>query len=230
MKTGRAKTRLVRRPAPPALHLLLLACLGLLPAAAYGQITALAPPKSAQEKDEPATVHLVLHPAAEPRPAMKYLLYPPYLDRHPGNAAVTYGRGAALDSDLFRKGEVKQMIADWVEMPLEKLPREEMHKWLDRGSYLHFLDMAARRDSVDWELPLREEDPIAVLLPEVQHMREFARIIAAKARLHVAEGKFDEAVYSLQTGFAMARQVRRRLDADQRPGGHRHQRRDVQTG
>jgi hypothetical protein len=67
----------------------LATCMALAPGAVFAQVAAVAPAKPAQEKDEPETVKLVLHPAAEHRPAMKYLLYPPFLDRYPGNAAVT---------------------------------------------------------------------------------------------------------------------------------------------
>ena len=38
-------------------------------------------------------------------------------------------------------------------------------------------------------------------------MREFARFLAARARLEMAEGRLDKAVYTLRTGFALARHV-----------------------
>jgi hypothetical protein len=41
----------------------------------------------------------------------------------------------------------------------------------------------------------------------VQQSRTYARLLAAKAHLEIAEGKYDEAVRTLQTGYAEARQV-----------------------
>ena len=50
-------------------------------------------------------------------------------------------------------------------------------------------------------------DPCMILLPEVQQSRNYARVLAAKARLQIADGKFDEAIQTLQAGYAFARHV-----------------------
>jgi hypothetical protein len=58
-------------------------------------------------------------------------------------------------------------------------------------------------------LPIRDEPFFEILLPELQQTRQFGRMLAAKVRLHVAEGEFDEAVHTLQTGYALAQHVGR---------------------
>jgi hypothetical protein len=184
---------------------LLATFMALAPGVACAQVAAAPPAKPAQEKDEPETVKLVLHPAPEPRPAMKYFLYPPLLDRRPGNAAVIYGKVSAARTELDTNGELREKIANWVEMPLEKLPKDEMHKRFDGHSRFRFLDSAARRESVDWELPVREEEFFTILLPELQQLRDFGRSLSAKARLEIADGKYDDALHTLQTGYALAR-------------------------
>jgi hypothetical protein len=72
-----------------------------------------------------------------------------------------------------------------------------------------FLDMeqASRFESCDWQLPIREGDPLGILLPEIQQSRTFARLLSAKMHLEIAEGKYDQAVRTLQTGYAQARHV-----------------------
>jgi len=186
---------------------LLLVWLAMSPAAALSQVASVAPAKPAAAKDEPETVKLVLHPAPEPRPAMKYFLYPPLLERRPGNAAVLYGKVTAEQQQFFGNKELWEKILKWVDMPLDKLPKPEMHKWLDAGSYFRFLDRAARQESADWEVPIRDEEFITILLPDLAQMRNFGRLVAAKARLQVADGDFGEALHTLQTGYAMARHV-----------------------
>jgi hypothetical protein len=41
----------------------------------------------------------------------------------------------------------------------------------------------------------------------MQILRDFARLLGLRARLEMAEGQFDKAVYTLQTGFALARHL-----------------------
>jgi hypothetical protein len=186
---------------------ILATCLVLAPTAAFAQATATAPAKPAAASDEPETVKLVLHAAPEPRPAMKYFLYPPLLDRHPGNAAVLYGKVTAEQLAFFGDEKLWEKILKWIDMPLEKLPKAEIQKEFSARSSFHFLDMAARREWVHWEIPIREEPFFSILLPELQQLRSFGRMLAVKARLEIAEGKFDEAIHTLQTGFALARQA-----------------------
>jgi hypothetical protein len=149
-------------------------------------------------------VKFVLHPAPEPRPAMKYFLYPPLVDRRPGNAAVLYGKVTAEQQWFFGNGELMYKIATWVDMPLEKLPKGEVRKAIPR---FPMLDRAARQESVDWQLPIHEGEYYMILLPEAQQTRIFGRLLAARARVQIADGHFDDAVYTLQTGYAMARHV-----------------------
>ncbi len=65
---------------------------------------------------------------------------------------------------------------------------------------------AARRQTCNWEFDLRSEG-VELLLPEIQNMRSLIRLVALKIRLAVADGKIDEAIDWLQTGYAMARHV-----------------------
>ncbi len=164
-------------------------------------------------------VQIVLYPAPEPRPALEYQLLPPFMERRPGNAAVWWNRLPAEQMrfliSVYAKDGAWERIYKWMEIPLddprEKAYREkELAKDVDiiRPSQLFSdMDRAARFESCDWEEPVREGRYLEMLIPEIQQSRNFARLLSAKAHLEIAEGKYDEAVRTLQTGYAQSRQV-----------------------
>lgn len=163
--------------------------------------------KPGQPEKGPPTVKLVLRPAAEPRPALRYRLLPGLLEQKPGNAAVVYNKiGLYLGNEGRQK--LDDQTAKWQEVPLADLPREEVRKLLAANrQVLDDLDLAARRERCDWELPLRERDFVSLLLPEIQMTRCLARLLSIQIRLEIAEGQTDRALRGIQTGFALARHV-----------------------
>jgi hypothetical protein len=116
------------------------------------------------EANKAPVVKLVLHPAAEPRPALKYQLLPPIMDRRPGNAAVLYGKVTAEQLPFFGNQEQWEKIVKWIDTPLAEFPREEARKVLG-GVRFQDLDRAARCEYCDWQLPLRDEPFYEILLP-----------------------------------------------------------------
>jgi len=165
---------------------------------------------AAAEDDPYPPVKIVLHPAAEPKPALKYRLFPDILDRKPGNAAVVYGKVTAECLGFFGDTKLWENInTKWMAAPLAELRKDEVRKQFTPGSVLYYLDRAARCQYCDWQFPIGEpgQDMWTILLPEVQQMRTFARFLAVQARVQIARGKYDQAVGTLQTGYAMSRHV-----------------------
>ena len=119
---------------------------------------------------------------------------------------MLYGKVTAEQQQFFGNQELWEKIQKWIETPLNEFPKEEAGKVL-QGSQFKFLDQAARCEYCDWQLPLRDEPFYEILLPELQQTRSFGRMLAAKARLQIAEGQLDEAAHTLQTGYALARHV-----------------------
>jgi hypothetical protein len=157
--------------------------------------------------DEQSSDKLTLHPAAEPKPALKYRLLPPITEQIPGNAAVDYGKVTAENFRFFTSvlaRESRDKIDLWQDMPLEQL-RSEKVAFL--SSSLYFLEQGARRRYCDWQLPIGDEPFYTIILPEAQQGRAFARMLAVKARFEIANGKFDEAVKTFQTNYALARHM-----------------------
>jgi len=194
-----------------ARNLLLLSA--VLGPAVFGQAAAAAGNPSEEEKK---TVQIVLYPAPEPRPALKYQLLPPFLERRPGNAAVWWNGIPGERTVFFAEFDKEwENIITWLNIPLND-PREKAYRAKELATAIQLLggggvfsDMAraAQFESCDWQLPIRDGNFIAIPLPNVQHAREYARLLAAKAHLQIAEGKYVEAVRTLQTGYAEARHV-----------------------
>jgi len=164
----------------------------------------------AASADDVPSIKLVLQPTPEARPALKYQFLPPEDELTPGNAALGYYRAMSPEwhKTLFDPEKSKQM-EPWDATPARQLPVAEVRKLIDSMRWpLQELELAARRKNCDWQLDDRiETDGIGLLLPELQGMRTVARILRLKAKLEIAEGKFDAAVRTIQTGYAMGRHI-----------------------
>src|SRR5947208_513842 len=153
-------------------------------------------------------VKLALKPTAAPVPALKYHLLPELQDQTPGNAVLLYYRAFSPEwMDHRRQPELYDKASGATNTPLADLPREEL-RWLLRYRMLQEVGLAARREFCDWSISDRvRKEHIGLLLPDIQAFREIGTLLAARARLEMAEGHFDKACYSLQTGFAIARHL-----------------------
>jgi hypothetical protein len=151
---------------------------------------------------------LTLTPTKSPLPAMKYELLPKAIDRVPGNAAVHYGKVKSEQNIFFSSKEVSNKIQLAQEQPLSELKTNADLDFLtNMGAIYASLKRGARCESVDWQLPIRDEFIGNLLLPEVQESRSFGRILQARARVQMARGDIDGAIESIQTGLALARHV-----------------------
>ena len=91
----------------------------------------------------------------------------------------------------------------------DKFPMEKAKKFADgfRNVYRHLED-GSRSDYCNWEHPLRgNENPIAILLPEIQEARDLARALQVKARVEIYEGNYDAAVQTIRVGKHLAKHV-----------------------
>jgi hypothetical protein len=165
--------------------------------------------------DEPAKPNikvrkLTVFAAPEPVPALKYRLLPTLLERKAGNAAVLHNRVLTQFADLLNEEEVKK-IGEWADrdLPPEKLPVDELRQTLERlDTVLVELAVAARRDSCEWDVPFDSgQNPFTVLLPELQQQRQLARALVVRIRLAILDGRIDDAIEDLKTGFAFARDI-----------------------
>ncbi|MGH7172154.1 MAG: hypothetical protein ACRELG_17910, partial [Gemmataceae bacterium] len=98
--------------------------------------------------------------------------------------------------------------AKWNKLPLEKLPLDEVKKFLDFYKYnFRQFDVGARRRTADWNYTLDAGDPIGLRLPDMQDMRRHAPLLVLKARLEIAERRYADAIRTLETGFSFSQQI-----------------------
>jgi hypothetical protein len=126
---------------------------------------------------------LELQPMAAPRPALRYLLLPELKEMTPGNPVAGY-----LECLFLRDPEAE---------------KETFSK-----AALRQADRAARLDKVDWQMLLKaKKDNIGLLVPDVGELRKLGDALRERFREEAAAGRFDQAVVSLKTMFALARHV-----------------------
>jgi hypothetical protein len=181
-------------------------------------------PATGKQPAKPAVevIPVTIHRAAAPRPALKYHLLPTFRQSTPGNAVPLYAKALLIHRETWinlhnsaRDGKDKQFLDDfehfekWLETPPDKLPCDRVRKVVDSfsGTVRTQLELAVRREHCDWDMPLRQGHVFEIVLPEADDFRGLARIVALRARLQIAEGKYDEAIASLQTGYGMARHI-----------------------
>jgi hypothetical protein len=164
---------------------------------------------------EEAPTKIVLHPMAAPRPALKYQLLPPFIERRPGNAAVQYLKLPHEQTYLFSNSDFWETLQKWNEMPLPELRKvfaeDKQCTWITDSNSMtwEFLERGSRCESVDWDLPIREyaHRTWMIRLPDIQSARSWARILSPRVRVQIAEGKYDEAIKTFQVGMAFGRHV-----------------------
>lgn len=137
-----------------------------------------------QEKPPSETViRMTVDPMPAPKPALRYLLLPELKEMTPGNPIPNYLK-ALLDQDHTQIQE--------------DLPPAALRQ----------ADRAARMDKPDWQILTRLRiDGIALLLPDLQKMRELARSLQKRFHHEASLRQFDDALVTAKTMFAMARHM-----------------------
>jgi hypothetical protein len=160
----------------------------------------------AQAQGVGGVYRLTIEPAPAPVPALRYRLLPELRERTPGNGAVLYYRSFSPEWMVHRRPEVNKLIIAWLDDKTQ--PPDIQLRWVLDSKQLKEVDRAARREYCEWEqTPRLREDGIGLLLPDVQSFREFANLLNLRFRFQLDEGRIDDAVYTLQTGFSLSRDI-----------------------
>ena len=95
-------------------------------------------------------------------------------------------------------------------VPLDQFPVADARKFVVLWSrQLDQIGFGVRRKTCDWNYTLPEQrlDRIDVVLSDATAMRQWARLLAIKARLEIAERNYDEAIRTIETGMAFGRHI-----------------------
>jgi len=185
------------------------------------------------ERDEQAgiqieTMEMTLHPRAEPRPALKYKLLPDEFDMLDGNAALYYLKAQGFFEQNAARDRLSEIYStaseqarnenkttdelpphNWQSMTPAELPVEEVKEFLTLLRFQPWLlKEAVKRRRFDLDRNIQTvQDPIYYLLPDVQSMRELARMQSLRCRVAIAQGRIDDAIEILGQQYALARHL-----------------------
>ena len=183
----------------------------MIPLAALAVALIPAPEASAQQAGPPKVdaKTFVVDPAPAPRPTFRYRLLPMESERTPGDAAPVYLR-IRHEQQSNQIDAISEKYIAWIDKPAAEFPVAEARALVDRWRFkTEQLAFGARRKTCDWAYTLPEQGThaIEILLPDAQGMRTWGRLLDLKARTEILEGKYDEAIRTMETGIGFARHV-----------------------
>lgn len=165
----------------------------------------------AAAQDQPKEQIVEISPAAVSKAALEHPLLPHWRQTTLGNAALLYLRAATQTAELKPQiAEFRNNLELFLDSDADDFPVEQARKELAAfSSVLGELRLAARRQSCEWQLPINESGTqlYYLLLPEMQALRELSRVLAVQIRIDIHDGRIDDAIDRLQTGYAMSRHI-----------------------
>jgi hypothetical protein len=151
-------------------------------------------------------IRLSVRPAPPAKPALRYLLLPELKEMNPGNPIQDYLKCFMAQEKFFFDKEAFERREKLLVMPLENLPAAELRDY--GSSALAQADWAARLDTPDWQILLKVKTVgVSLLLPDVQQMQMLAKALKVRFRSEVALRRFDDALRTAKTMFAMSRHL-----------------------
>ena len=179
--------------------------------AAWAGVTAMmgSTTRPAPQPDEPKLVRMTVSAQDEPDPALKYHLLPTVVERKPGNAILMYYVAQQLFPDRGDSEETtkrRDRLSKYLEMPLADLPAEDVENLLSYyRNVLKNVEIGAMRDHADWGLEF--DEGLAMIIPSFSDFRDIARVLALRARMEIAQGRFDQAIHTIKVGMALGRHM-----------------------
>jgi hypothetical protein len=151
-------------------------------------------------------IRLTVQPMAVPKPALRYLLLPELKEMNPGNPIQAYLLCFAEQQNFFFNKDACDRRERLQSLPLKELPAQELQ---DYGKFaLRQADWAARLDKPDWQLLLKmKAEGVGVLVPDVSQLRTLVNALKVRFRAEVAMGRFEDALRTAKTMFAISRHL-----------------------
>ena len=148
-------------------------------------------------------------PAAEPALALKYRFHLDDEDRVAGNAVHAYTRAVMIASDN-KEGQLEyyDRFEVWLEQPITDETAAQMREWFTRyDSALKEVARATRCRDCVWDYTLRENrsasEAFMLLLPEIQGLRQLARILQVRAIYEIHQHDYEAAAESIRQLYDM---------------------------
>jgi hypothetical protein len=171
-------------------------------------LTAIVPlPASAQNEPPPPTetiIKLLVDATPAPKPGLRYQLLPELREMHHGNPYPEYLKCFMEQQNFFFNKQSSEEREKLQTAPLDELPDLRAYG----GTALKQADYAARCTTLDWQTLQRlKSEGINFLLPEIQQLRMLAGALKVRLRGEIKDRRFDDAVRSLKTMYALSRHL-----------------------
>lgn len=153
----------------------------------------------------PEARSFTLTPVAPPVPALKYdLLFRRMIEKRPGNAAILYLYSILLmDPDSGEKADKALAARDAGDTAAFDARADS----LQSQRLFDELDLAARRDDCDWQIPMRETGA-STLLPQLRPLRDLLKVLEVCAIRQMEQGQIDQSLATLRLGYELADHLR----------------------
>src|SRR5262245_27790963 len=151
-------------------------------------------------------VRLKVRAMPAPTPALKYQLLPEAGELNPGNAAQNYLKCFMEQRRFFYSKEATAERARFQVMPLAELPLDQLRDY--GGVALRQADWAARLDTVNWEyLSYARSSGAEPMAAEAGPLQILATALQVRLRAEAAGRRFDDAIRTAKTIFALSRHL-----------------------
>lgn len=148
---------------------------------------------------------LKVEPADEPKPALKYRLYPARSELRPGSALLHYMRAQMMFSEMPKEKQTEwQTFWDDGKNPDDHELAAAVAALQNIYSELHDLAMS---EDMTWDHRIRDLRGPAIysyLLPDVQQSRAMARLLRLKVKHQLRQREFDGAISTISDGLRLA--------------------------
>jgi hypothetical protein len=140
-------------------------------------------------------VQMTLHPAKASELSQKYRLFPKDEELIDADAAPLYEKAAKSLSTEFDMNQINK----WRKAPLEQLPQKQVQDVLEKfkPSY-QLLEQAAKCKRCEWTEYLSQN---------LTQYRQIAFLLTLQIRSQTAHGKYDNAIDTMRTGYALAKNI-----------------------
>ncbi|MHC4560103.1 MAG: hypothetical protein ACYS80_22685 [Planctomycetota bacterium] len=145
------------------------------------------------------TIEFTLHAAKAPEPAQKYQLLPKAAEQIDADAAPLYEKALQALPKNFQTEQITQ----WLKTTPEKLPLKQVQSTLEQfNPSMELLKQAAKCKQCDWP-----NWDYGTWSQNTRGYRTLAFFLDIQARVQIAQGQYDKAIGTVQTGFAMGRHL-----------------------
>lgn len=159
----------------------------------------------------PAPLEIVIQPAAEPDPALRYRFWPAPDHRTHGNVMPFVNRSVLLTTQMLSQPDRSKELMELYESlqnPAEDRDIEKMRKFVRYGaSALLQLEHAENLMDLDYDLQFENKsigELLSLLLPEFQEMRQVARLLRFRMEVAIADKRWDDFAKDCRLSFRLS--------------------------